>query len=674
MKTHHRGTLRGISLLLAITMLIGLAPAGYAHTANHPTHPTETKNTATCQINNTAQAVTFTQTAMWTDESAGEAAVELSFDGASYVMKELKGYDFALLFDGSCSPNETASKESAKLFVTNVLEQNPDARFAVIHNSHAMGTYIQDSNNAAEIHAAISSIPWPGGTDFVAASCEYAYDLHEETGRDNPLMLVIIGDGDWAYTPAAWSSEKPYTFTTMHRGAEYEVEIRTDNKVIFQGAYTYNGETYYDGGVSAEGWNTSGSYAIKKDGVLQSYPSANIAAAWAHALYLRHRADLRGMREKVAYATICTPKFSDVSYQATLNQYPFLLKGRIGADEGLNFEITENSQTGYINAFAEFEETLTTKVVTMNTTIDNRYFTVDEAALAGSLPGDCTYTLTSATVGTIPVQRVEIICTMRASQSLLEAFSIPVTIHADIPAAAFKENEDYLPVVYDGAVESEIAGCLFTDLEQKEQDIRTRKVFVDASAFAPKIIGELFEAWMETDQIILRGNWANETTGYITFWASYDGGPIDAEKFDYLTLAEGRLNKWKDVFKFIHTYQAPLLTGVTTQRDGKVYSQVRVPVLVHNSGVSTLSLVCENRVLATAYTITPGDVVGYGNINVADLGEIARVINRLPNATIPLPGLANDFAFEMMDIVKDGIINTQDLATVARLINDIIAI
>ena len=476
---------KGITLLLILAMTLSLIVVGSAaHWSNHSTIPTATSNTATIQ----GQTVTFGQSASWTNKGAGKAAVNLTFDGAEYVMNEGGEYDFALIFDGSSSPNETACKESAKIFVTNMLAQNPDARFTVIKNDNRLPVYIQNSNNQANINTAITNMPWTNGTDFVQSSCEKAYDLHATSGRTKDLMIVIIGDGDFAYVPHAWTTNAGMSFTTNYRGDTYTVTVSRVPyfPTAINGTLTHNGVTYYAS--PAGDTQTTGNYSITKNGASFSFGGIKGVIAWCRILYFNEYCYKNMSAQGVAFASICAPKdylsYNYSSYQATVDAFPANIVPRYAVDEGYNFEITSSNQAGYINAFSQLQNATATRVATLSTTIDNRYFTVDTTALAAGLPADCTYTVTSATRNGVAVQDVQIIYKMTGATALNVSVSVPVTIKSNIAGTEFPSHK-HLPVVYDGTAANGAAGCAFTDVNGTSRNIRTRQVYIDATSFAP---------------------------------------------------------------------------------------------------------------------------------------------------------------------------------------------
>ena len=927
MKVQRNGRLKkSITLLLILALAMSLIVAGSAaHWSNHPTIPTATSNTASFQINTINQTVTFGQKASWTNVGAGKAVVNLSFDGAEYVMKEIKGYDFALIIDGSGSPNETAAKSSAKAFVANMLHQNPDARFTVMRNNKQMEVFIKNSNNSTAVQNAIQNIKWAQNynADFVGPSCEVAYDLHKETKRENPLMIVIIGDGDWYYMPDSW--QKSLVFNTVHRGDTYRVSISGAGPYSYDGQYhpgtsmhakyTYNGVSYTSSGEGYDANTTYGTYTITKNGQPFESGSSSLAkqrrATWAKILYMNEYTQ-KAMRENgTVFAAICTGK-GNYSYQQTLNSLNVTnFSPRYAVDEGYCFEIKGNTTQDYNNAFAELETAVTTRVVTMSTTIDNRYFTVDEAALAAGLPDDCTYVLQSANRGGVPVQDVKIIYEMHGEQTLDVLLSIPVTIKSDIPNSAF-DSTKHLPVVYDGNNPDGAAGCTFTNLNGVNQDVHTKKVYIDVTPFAPKEYNITFKAnfpasatnsqpsdvikvmahgtslgdyvsvfgsgalpsapgktytfkgwymassggtqvttatvnnivfaqwtetdvsynttfkanfpasatnsqpsdaikvlahgaslgdyvsvfgsgtgpsalgktyaftgwytqasggtqvttatgnqtvyahWTETDvsytisfdtnggsgdfppmtkeqgvplvlpdteptragylflgwsetrsaatgqypaggsytndanatlyaiwgdinslfrataeDVILRGTWADEKSGDVIFWVSYDGAPITQKQLDYVTFTCAQVLHWENTRGPLHNAGTATLTGVTNGN----FAQVKVQVDVKASGVSAVTMDVRGTPIATGYVITPGDVSSiYGAINASDLGAMSRVVNNVLGTGMPEKGLANNFDFEMMDMNKDLLINASDVGILSRIVNQEITI
>ena len=667
MKTQRNGKLKKkFTLLLILAMALSLTLAGSAHWANHTTRPTQTNNTEICQIDSTSQTVTFTQASAWTNALAGEAEVELSFDGAEYIMKEIRGYDFALIFDGSGSPNESACKESAKVFVSNVIMQNPDAHFTVIKNSVDLPVYIQNSNNQADVNSAITNIPWAGYTDFVQPGCEKAYDLHQASGRDTDLMIVIIGDGDWCYVPESWTTIAGMSFTTDYRGDSYSVSasrafisgitLCTSNGIIFR--------------PSDEGHATgNGGYEVTKNGSIIEPENSLMRASWAKILYFNEFCQKELRADGVVFASICAPKSVGVwvydSYAEMLDTFPGNITARYAADEGYNFEINSDDQAGYVNAFAELETAIMTRVVTLNTTIDSRYFTVDETALESGLPKDCTYKITNTIRDGVVVQDVQIIYQLMGDVALNVSVSIPVTINSDIPREAF-DSDKFLPVVYDGTSSDGAAGCLFVDLNSVQQEIYTKKVHIDAADFVPGYSDALFE--VTSENVILRGNWAQESSGDVEFWVSYDGAPITQDHLDAVTFTCAPALRWENLNKVFHTKGTAVLTGET---DGN-FAQVKVSVDVDASGVSAITMAGESAELATGYVITPGDVAeDYGILNASDIGAISRVVNEIPGTVSPLEGLANNFDLEMMDMTKDTIINASDSGALSRIINEL---
>ena len=178
---------------------------------------------------------------------------------------------------------------------------------------------------------------------------------------------------------------------------------------------------------------------------------------------------------------------------------------------------------------------------------------------------------------------------------------------------------------------------------------------------------ELFEATAEN--VILRGDWARESSGDVVFWVSYDGAPITQAHLDAVTFTCAPALRWENVGRALHTKGAAVLTGVTNGN----FAQVKVSVGVNASGVSAITMTGTSAELATGYVITPGDVAAvYGILNASDIGAINRIVNNNPGTVFPLKGLANNFDFEMMDLTKDGnIINASDAGALNRIVNEL---
>ena len=821
----HKHIKKSVTLLLILAMTLSLTLVGSAHWANHTSRPTQTYNTEICQIDNVAQTVTFTQTSAWANALAGKAEVELSFDGAQYVMKELKGYDFAILMDTSGSPNATALKNSAIAFVDNVHKQNPDARFTVIWDNVNLPSLDGYTTDRTSIVNWLSRSDYIGtSNDMVQPACHKAYDMHQETGRDNPLMIIVVGDGDFNYRPDTWKDG--FSFEAEYKGDQYKVSMSgSPNTTSWKGSMTYGGYTYWDGGTTGgETWNsTRMTYTILKDDMAFSMGSNVLNACFAQILYLHKFRNELWPETKIA--TICTPSLRTNSYAAAINEAGVRIKGRWAADEGYNFELKANTNQAYIDAFAELETSIYTRVVTLNTTIDNRYFTVDEAALESTLPEDCTYKITNTIRDGVAVQDVQIIYELMGPAALSVNVSIPVTIHSDIPREAF-DSDKFLPVIYDGTAPDGAAGCLFVDLNGVQQEVHTRKVYIDATPFAPTdyriifnanfpsgttntqpnnssidvppgatliasyegVFGSgtapatdgkiytflgwytlaaggqraytadkdeqmlyaqweetlvtytvtfdanggsgapspatkthgvaltlpdtkptrseyVFRGWAETQgattaqykaggsytsngdvtlyavwtrvndfyaaktgNVILRGDWSSESSGYVTFWVSCEGAPIEQTELDEIEIVCSPALHWAEKLTVIHATGKATLTGTT---DGN-FAEVRVPVDVRGSGVSAVTMEVSDVTLATAYVITPGDVVAYGLLNASDVGYMSRVVNKVDGFTTPGKGLENNFAFEMMDMTKDGsIVNASDVGALSRIVNGI---
>jgi len=178
---------------------------------------------------------------------------------------------------------------------------------------------------------------------------------------------------------------------------------------------------------------------------------------------------------------------------------------------------------------------------------------------------------------------------------------------------------------------------------------------------------ELFEATSEN--VILRGEWEEESSGYVIFWVSYDGAPITQDHFESLSFTCARALRWEGAKRTLHSSGKAILTG---EIDGN-FAQVIVPVEVNAAGVSSVAVDVEGTMLATGYVITPGDVAeNYGLVNAADLGTISRVVNNIPGTSFPGKGLENNFDFEMMDMDKDGtLINAADIGALSRIVNQL---
>lgn len=198
----------------------------------------------------------------------------------------------------------------------------------------------------------------------------------------------------------------------------------------------------------------------------------------------------------------------------------------------------------------------------------------------------------------------------------------------------------------------------------------------DSEGAVSALTNSIYDVLMDTDTIILRGAWAQEGTGYVKFWVSVDGKTLGAAQLDFLSIATSRYKNWSYAQWDTHTFGAASITGRTRYKGAASYSEVQVPVQVFTSGISTLRVTAGGVNLATAYVLTPGDVVtdpglAFGFVNTSDIAQVVRVVNRCGVTEDPLPGLANDFAFEMMDMTGDGIINTSDASALVRIVNGI---
>lgn len=171
------------------------------------------------------------------------------------------------------------------------------------------------------------------------------------------------------------------------------------------------------------------------------------------------------------------------------------------------------------------------------------------------------------------------------------------------------------------------------------------------------------------ENTILSGNWAEEQNGYAVFWISLGNKAISAEDLKELSFEKSNALLWSDVSTTFHTVLGEaVLTGETKEEDGKVYSEVKVPVEVRMSGVSSLTVKNGEEALATAYIVTPGNNnTVYNVLDAADVTGVIRVINT--KTSMPGKGLENNFMFEMMDMNKDGGINSNDVTNIIRIIN-----
>ena len=172
---------------------------------------------------------------------------------------------------------------------------------------------------------------------------------------------------------------------------------------------------------------------------------------------------------------------------------------------------------------------------------------------------------------------------------------------------------------------------------------------------------------LEPDNEILRGAWAGESTGNVTFWITAGGVAVSPAEFDALTFEYSKALNWTTMSGDLHRIGTPVLTSDEKSEGGKIYSKVTIPVEVYESGVGAIAVKNQGNTLATAYVVTPGDANADGKISTTDLSQLLRVINE----TIALPGkgLANSFAFEMMDMNKDGNIRASDISAIQRIIN-----
>ena len=177
---------------------------------------------------------------------------------------------------------------------------------------------------------------------------------------------------------------------------------------------------------------------------------------------------------------------------------------------------------------------------------------------------------------------------------------------------------------------------------------------------------------LEPEKQILRGAWANEASGNVTFWVTSNGAAITQAELDGLTFEYAKAFSWVGKPGDLHIIGTPILTGTTKTEGNKTYSEVTIPVDVYNSGIGAVTLKANAIELATAYVITPGDVDGDGSIKTTDLNRMMRVLNEF--IAPPEGGVDNEFALDMMDMNKDGFIKSNDLNVLLRIINGVAAI
>ena len=175
---------------------------------------------------------------------------------------------------------------------------------------------------------------------------------------------------------------------------------------------------------------------------------------------------------------------------------------------------------------------------------------------------------------------------------------------------------------------------------------------------------------LEPEDQILRGAWADESSGDVTFWISSDGKAIVQSELNALTFEYAEAFSWVGMPEKPHAIGGPVLTGNTKIEGTKTYAEVRVPVTaVRYSAVGSVLLKSGETTLSIAYIITPGDTTKDRKLNSSDLRTLSLVVNRESELPDPDGGANDEFTFKMMDMNKDGKINSADVRALGLIIN-----
>ena len=438
---------RSISVFLVVLMVLSLVITGAAagnQQQNHPTHPNHTNNYVTYSVDGNMQDAMFVQESFWTNEAAGEGRVHLTFDGVSFIRPSSKvaEADVVILLDttGSMASDMGNAKRAINDMASYVLTQNPGSRVGFIHPS-LNGTMRVLSNLTSNLSSFQSAVNGASGDvdgewyHRLFASAKQMLDTQSSSSRAK--LIIIVGDGqDFEYDRYSYS-----------------------NGTVF----CYKGEDVYANGTTM--------FRVSDNANLGSIDvgTRNVLAA-------------SGIRAD-DNITIASLKFGSRTQYVDMQRI---------ASPGAYYNTTLDYTSFAENLIITINEQLATRVVTLETVIDGRYFTVDTAKLdaqIATLSGKCTYTITNVAAG----QKVTMLYSALGKQSIIEDVYIPVTIKSGIPAAAFAVDSGWLPVVADAGTVMGAAGCVYEDIYGVEQDIRATQVYLDASLHIPTTVTLTFD-------------------------------------------------------------------------------------------------------------------------------------------------------------------------------------
>lgn len=175
---------------------------------------------------------------------------------------------------------------------------------------------------------------------------------------------------------------------------------------------------------------------------------------------------------------------------------------------------------------------------------------------------------------------------------------------------------------------------------------------------------------------VLKGFYDQETIATVKYYVNIANTPAvasDAARLNVVEAAANGFDALTNASVVIGNTDSLVYKGTET-RGGVVYGVFEAKYNTVKSGIVSLKLQYKSvpiKATAKGYTVvTVGDLDKNTYINAADIGDLARYVNKI--LTEPQKGATGNFVYELSDVDKNSVLNASDIGVVARMVNGII--
>lgn len=447
-----RFTKNTLALLLALLMVLSLTVVGFAGQgpqANHPSHPSMTSNDKDVTVDGSTKQMKVMQSVAWTDPANREAQVQLQFEGVEFVRRVMDS-DTAIMFCMDCYNVRSWAADS-------------DKTKKLIRSSILNWSKNLFAESSANIQVGCLTASGVYGSDYYTK-----WDLGLSVGSEltNNYKTLETNLNNWNMP-----QRDPYSEDDGHLPNDAYYNMIRAAAQRLRASHAENKIIIVVGGSSNLFWGHEFSPSFDQSKVC--YHGVDVPVGTT---------GLSGRFENFLQATEITEAddFTIISCcmsERSADNPESVFVYASNPDLCLSTPISDTSWRELVD-FA-YDKVLSTRLVSFETCIDNRYWEIDKDKLAESLPEGCVVTYPSSSDSNGACVHVDY--SASSETKIINDLYIPVKLKSEtVPAVNFVDS-DYLPVVYDGSESA--CHAVVKDVNGAQQNMSTKQVYLDASSF-----------------------------------------------------------------------------------------------------------------------------------------------------------------------------------------------